>query len=189
MDIKYIDSLATVFVGLLALLTYWLTKRHEKQNAAAIIIMDIRHAEQVVLSLVERGSVDRNLKPILHENNWAKYKHLFASRFSYDDLAILNRFFDSCVEIAEARKRMNESFYASINAKASLIQEKIHAIKDLDSPTGLETKNALIKRFNNETYFFDPIDPKNIILQNLQLMGQPSSSPAFEKLKHIAKIG
>jgi hypothetical protein len=150
--------------------------------------MDIRHAEQVVLSIVERGSADRNLKIILHENNWAKYKHLFASRFSYDDLAALNRFFDSCVEIAEARKRMKESFFASINAKAALLQEKILTIEDLESPTGQATKNALINRFNTETYFFDPIDPKASIHQSLQLIGQPSSSPAFEKLKRIAKI-
>ena len=100
MDAKYLDSLVTFIVGLVALATYWLTKRHEKQNAAAIIIMDIRHAEQVVVSIIERGSIDRNLKPILTENNWAKYKHLFASRFSYDDLASLNRFFDACVEIS-----------------------------------------------------------------------------------------
>jgi hypothetical protein len=190
MDIsKYADSFATLLVGLVAFLTYLLTKRHERQNAAAIIIMDIRHAEQAVLSLVERGLVDRNIKPILHENNWAKYKHLFASRFSYDDLAALNRFFDSCVEIAEARKRMNESFYASINAKAALLQEKILMLEDLDSPTGLVNKNALITRFNNETYFFDPMDPKTIVLKNLELMGQPSTSTAFEKLKRIAKLG
>ena len=83
--------------------------------------MDIRHAEQVVVSLLERGFIDReSLKPILHENNWVKYKHLFAADFSYDDFSAINRFFDSCVEIAEARKRMNEVFYSAITAKAAL---------------------------------------------------------------------
>lgn len=189
MSPEHLNSIVTFVVGLLALVVYWLTKRHEKKNAATIIVMDIRHAEQVVLSLLERNAVDRSLKSILYENNWAKYKHLFASDFSYDDFAALNRFFDSCVEIAEAKRRMNEVFYAAVNAKAALLQEKILSIEDPDSPNGQEKRAALIAKFNSETYAFDPTDPKNTVILNLNLMGRPSNSMAFAKLKKAAGIG
>jgi hypothetical protein len=189
MSPDYFNSIVTFVVGLLALVVYGLSKRHEKKSAATIIVMDIRHAEQVVLSLLERGSVDRNLKPILHENNWAKYKHLFVSEFSYDDYAALNRFFDSCVEIAEAKRRMNEVIYSAVNAKGALLQQKILEISDIESLDGQESRAKLIAKFNAESYAFDPIDPKTTVLQNLSLMGRPSTSMAFIKLKKIAGIG
>ena len=186
----YLNSLVTFVVGLLAFVVYWLSKRHEKKNAAAIIVMDIRHAEQVILSLLERGTIDRSgLKPILHENNWAKYNHLFASDFSYDDLAAPNRFFDSCVEIADARRRMNEVFFAAVNAKAELLQQRIIDIDEIETPEGQEKRQKLIGRFNKEAYAFDPQDPKNTVQQHLSLMGRPSNSPAFAKLKRTAGIG
>lgn len=188
MNPEYLNSFATVAVGLFAFAVYWLSKRNEERNAAAIIVMDIRHAEQVVLSLLERAAVDRSLKPILHENNWAKYKHLFATDFSYDDFAAPNRFFDSCVEIAEAKRRMNDVFYAAVNAKAALLQEQILAIVNVESPEGQEARTKLITRFDIEAHVFDPSDPKFIVMQNLNLMGRPSNSPAFAKLKDIARL-
>jgi hypothetical protein len=185
---EYINALVTLIVGLLALVVYWLTKRSERKSAAIIIVLDIRHAEQVIVSLVERQAVDKSLKPILHENNWAKYKHLFASSFSYDDIEKLNRFFDSCVEIAEARRRMQEVFFAAVNAKAVLLQEKILDITDLDTPAGQEARIKVIAKFNSEAYAFDPQAPKDTVILNLQLMGRPSNAIVFEKLKKIAGI-
>lgn len=188
MNPEYVNSLVTFLVGGVALLVYWLTKRQERANAAAIIVMDIRHAEQVVSSILERATIDRTVRPILHENNWVKYNHLFASELSYDDLLALNRFFDACVEIADARRRMNEVFYAAVNAKAALLQERILEIEDLASPEGSARKAQLVEKFNTEGTHFDPIDPRSVITQNLQLMGRPSGTIAFAKLKRIARI-
>ena len=74
MNPDIINSIVTFVVGLFAIGVYLATKHSEKRNAATIVVMDIRHAEQVVLSLLEKGAVDKSLKIILSENNWAKYK-------------------------------------------------------------------------------------------------------------------
>ena len=84
---------------------------------------------------------------------------------------------------------MNEVFFAAVNAKAALLQEKVLALDDLDTPAGQEKRAKLIARFNTESTAFDPVDPKNTVLQNLQLMGKPSTSPAFAKLTAIAGMG
>ncbi|MDH4319824.1 MAG: hypothetical protein OEV64_15690 [Desulfobulbaceae bacterium] len=186
MDPGIINSIVTFVVGSVALVIYKLTKRSEKKNAATIVVMDIRHAEQVVLSILEKGIVDRTLKNILSENNWAKYKHLFASEFSYDDFAAFNRFFDSCVEIADAKKRMNEVFYASLNAKTSIAQQKILDISDISSQEGQAEKKKIIEAINTEDFVFEPNEPKERILRSLQLMGRLSNTVAFEKLKKLA---
>ena len=183
-----IVTLVVGLVGLVALGVYWLTKRGEKQNAATIVVMDIRHAEQVVLSILEKGVVDRTLKNILSENNWAKYKHLFASEFSYDDFAAFNRFFDSCVEIADAKKRMNEVFYASLYAKTSIAQQKILDIQNISSAEAQLEKQKIIEAINAEEFVFEPKEPKERVFRSLQLMGRLSNTVAFEKLKKIGGI-
>jgi hypothetical protein len=189
MNPEYLNSLVTAAAGLVAWIVYWQSKRHEKKSAAAIIVMDVRHAEQVILSLLERGAVDKSMKPILHENNWVKYQHLFATDFSYDDLSAFNRFFDSCVEIAEARRTMINIFYANLNAKISTTQAMILALDDVETPENQELRQKIIKRCNDETYAFEPHDPKIIVLTHLNLMGRPSTSLAFDKLKKIAGFG
>ncbi|PKD38009.1 hypothetical protein CWO84_22450 [Methylomonas sp. Kb3] len=188
MNPELINAAVTFAVGLIALIVYGLKKRAEKRNAATIVVMDIRHAEQVVISILEKQVVDRTLKDILLENNWAKYKHLFASDFSHDDFAAFNRFFVACTEIADARRRMLEVFYSNLNSKASVIQQKILEIDNLMSPEGQAKKQELIAAINAEDFVFEPNEPRTRILSSLQLMGRLSNTIAFEKLKKLGGI-
>lgn len=188
MNPEYINSVVTLLVGGIALIVYWLTKRNEKRNAATIILMDVRHAEQVVLSILEKGAVDTFLKNIITENNWNKYKHLFASDFSQDDFSSFNRFFDSCIEMSEARKSMLAIFNGALIAKAEYVQ---HLLLDIDNPSsqqGKDTRQLIITKANQENFVFDPDDPKGRILRSLQLMGRLSNTVAFEKLRKVAGV-
>lgn len=178
----------TPLIGLVALVVYMLSKRHEKQSAAAIIVMDIRNAEQVVQSIKERNSIDRSMKAILHENNWTKYKHLFANNLSYDDFLLLNKFFDSCEDIADARSRMKDIFYTSANRKASLMQEKIFAIENINSIEGKNERNKIVDWINTETIEFTPIDPIQRVRQSVDQMGTLTNTLVFQKLKKYARI-
>jgi hypothetical protein len=57
----------TLTVGGIAWYVFLRAKKYEKQNAAIILVMDIRHAEQVVqslLTLLEKGIIDRGLRNI-----------------------------------------------------------------------------------------------------------------------------
>lgn len=185
---EFWSSLVTFLVGLVALVVYWLTKRAEKRNAATIVVMDIRHAEQVVLSILEKGVVDRTIKNILSENNWAKYKHLFASDFSLDDFSAFNRFFEACAEISDARRRMVEIFYVSLNEKSAIMQQKLFSADICSAADKVTERAKVIDAVNQEQYVFDPEEPKVRILQSLQLMGRLSNTVAFEKLKKQAGI-
>lgn len=184
--LNYLNLAINAVVGGVALAVYLRNKHYEQQAAAMILMLDIRQAEQAVLFLQEKNVIDKNMKPVLHENNWAKYKHLFARKFTTDDLSVLNRFFDSCIEIAEARRRMNEVFYAAVLAKAELVQQEIFKIPELETPAGQATRTQIIERFNKDTFAFDPNDPKNTIRQHLGIMGRPSEAPVFAKLARIA---
>lgn len=188
MSPDHLNAAVTFIVGLIALVVYWLTKRAEKKNAATIVVMDIRHAEQVVLLILEKQMVDITIKEILSENNWAKYKHLFASDFSHDDFAAFNRFFVACTEISDARRRMFEIFYANLNAKASITQQKLIEIENPLSPEGQAKRQQIINTINTEEFVYQPNEPLNRILSSLPLMGRLSNTIAFEKLKKLGGI-
>lgn len=185
---EYLNSFITFVVGLFAFIVYFLTKRQEKRNAATIIVMDIRHAERVVLSILEKGSVDTFVKKIITENNWSKYKHLFASDFSQDDFLAFNRFFESCVDISEARGRILDIFYSGLCAKAEKLQQLLLDIEEPESPEGQRKRNQIISYAHSEIYAFEPDDPKARIYKSLQLMGRLTNTVAFEKLKTISGI-
>ena len=102
--------------------------------------------------------------------------------------AAFNRFFDACVEIADARRRMGEVFYSNLTAKASIAQQKIFAIANLSTPEGQAAKQQVIAAIDGENFVFDPVEPKARIFQSLQLMGRLSNTVAFEKLKKLAGI-
>lgn len=186
MDPEYFNSAMTFLVGLIALVVYRLGKMHEKSNAATIVIMDIRHAEQVVQSILEKGNVDTSLKNILVANNWEKYKHLFANNFSQDDFSAFDKFFGACSEICEARNNMLSVFYAGLTAKAEIAQKMILEVASPNTPEGQARRTEIINNINNEVWNFEPDDPKARIFRSLQLMGRLSNTIAFEKLKKIS---
>jgi len=185
-DSALINSLMTLLVGGTALAVYWLGKRYEKSSAATIIIMDVRHAESVVQSILEKNQIDISIKDVLFENNWSKYKHLFAKDFSQDDFAAFNRFFESCAEMSYARNRMHEVFYTTINTKARLMQEKIYSIDNLSTPEGQEKLRQVVADINMSKQLFDPDEPKERIVRNLQMMGRLSNTSSFDKLKKFS---
>lgn len=149
--------------------------------------MDVRHAEQVVSSLLEKNLVDRHIKPMFLENNWNTYKHLFASDFSQDDFEAFNRFFLACAEVSEARRVMNEIFYAGLQEKAACVQQMLLGIDSLNPEDFDDKRKSIISRVNSETFVFDPDEPKERVLRNLSFLGRISTTVAFHKLKKIAE--
>jgi len=177
------SAIATVGTAVVAWLVYKKAKRDEKRDAANIILMDVRQAEKIVHGLLEKQDVDHNMGKIILENNWSKYKHLFVSEFSQDDFEAFNRFFDSCIQINEARDRMLKLFEAGLSQKAVIAQQRI-----LDEDKNPEDKKKSIDALNKEAYVFVPNEPKEVVFRSLSLMGRLSITCAFEKLKKIAGI-
>ncbi len=188
LSLEYLNSIVTLIVGLSAYFVYYASKKHAKESAANIIIMDIRHAEQIVQNILEKGFVDIWTREVLLENNWSKYKHLFVKDFGQDDFASFNRFFDSCVEMSDARMRIRDTFYISLNAKAEILQQKLADVEEPMSSTGIEKRNLILNQINQENLIFEPVEPRDRMMRHLQMMGKLSNTVAFEKLKIKAGV-
>ncbi|HAV1338086.1 hypothetical protein CGG78_23930 [Vibrio parahaemolyticus] len=180
-----LNAVVTLVAGITALVVYLLSKRHERKSAATILLMDIRNAESVVLSIKDKG-LDLWTKEILTDNNWNKLKHLFVGEFSNDEIAAFNRFFDSCSEMKDARSRMRDLFYTTLTSKAQVYQQKVYEIEDINSPQGMQKQQELFQNINRDYGSFDADEPKQRFMKNLELMGALSSTTGFIKLKKCA---
>jgi hypothetical protein len=185
----WVNPLVTLIAGFVAMFIYVVRKQHERRDAATLVVMDIRRAEQVLALIDENTSGDfRKLSRILFENNWAKHKHLFVSRLSMDDFALLNIFFDGCAQIDNARSALEDVFYENLRAKSGAIQGRIAAIANLATPEGQAERQRLIDSFGNDQYVYAPDEPKQRILRSRLLIHPITWTNAFERLKSIAVI-
>lgn len=182
-----VTGAVTFIVGLVAILVYWMQRRSEKEAAATILVMDIRHTEQVIAAVLERNSFDNAMGRPVGFNNWEKYKHFFAKDLSSDEFSAFNRFFFACGEIAGARDDMRRIFMPGLEAKGAAIQSLLCGLDPLD-PDYPNKRSAIINTSGSESYVFDPQEPKDRIVRSIQIMGRLTQNPGFAKLKKIAKM-
>jgi hypothetical protein len=182
---SWVNGAVTVIVGLVALLVFKLQQYERRKSAAIILIMDIRHAEQVIGEVLHRNSFDRFMGNIHGAKNWEQNKHLFVSDLSTDDLSHFNKFFLACSEISEARTDMRSSFMTNINAKATVVQELLCRL-DANSESYHQERSVIIQRIEAENYFFNPGDPVDRVIRSIQVMGRLTQTNGFARLKSIA---
>ena len=180
-----ITNLIVSLVGFTAIIVYWLTRRRETCNAANILMMDIVRAEEIVLLIRERNTLNLEQKVILTSNNWATYRHLFVSKLSYLEVVGFNRFFDACASIDAAQERLVAIYDSGLEAKALITQEKIFSIQNPSTPKGQLAKQKYIEQIDQEVHMFTPMQPLEVMIQNINLMGDLVNTPAFEKLQRI----
>lgn len=164
---------------------FFLTKFTERKNAAIIVVMDIKNAEDLRELILYAKKVDIWVKEILPENNWRKYKQLFVSKLSDEDLSAINRFFDNCAQFDNAASLMKQVYLSNLNAKAKIFQEKLFKIEGASEDEVMIERDEVMADINKSSSEFIPGRPREIIFENLESMGRLSNTIAFEKLMRI----
>ena len=103
----YLIDLLLVIVGLSAFVVYCAQKRAELLSAGTLIIGQIDLVEKNVSVLKNDHQLNNvavyNSKPIIKENMWEKYKHLFAKRLDGSEYEIVQQFFDYAEQLERSR--------------------------------------------------------------------------------------
>lgn len=173
-----------------AFIIYLLKKREEKQNAARIIVIELRNAERKVQEVSQVG-VHRETKPILPINSWKDYKHMFAKNLDTDEFEFVNDFYARCQRLETARKQCVSIFTESLEEKARLMQNVlVYNIKDNinDLENIKKSRDKLIENINKEDFVFSPNEPQRIVKETLTNIQNVTTSSAGIKLKKIAEI-
>lgn len=196
-------GLMTVLAALGVIIVYWLQKRSEKINYARIILMEIRNAERAI------DQTKTNLKsniykylPVLPENSWIKYNHLFVNDLNSDQLDIVNNFYNQCAKCESLLKGLEASSLSQITHKANYIQEKLVDIafqvapendKENEDLKKVEEKYKFKRKYFLEFCSTEPyIFPSEHYIKSIQIefpaVKYVSNTPCHEKLKRIAKF-
>ena len=146
------SGIATILTGAVAIYLYKRQIAHEKRNAAIMLILEIRQAEQKVSTILHTKII--KMEKIPFTGNWDKYKHFFSSDLSYDDFALFNRFFESILNISDASQKMIDIHYAGLIAKAEITQDLLLRIsKNTEEEYKIE-REKIITLINKEEFLF-----------------------------------
>ena len=142
--VKNMFDLALVIVGLVALLIYKLQNRDTMRNAASLIILQIDELFDRVLQ-IQSYITDQGLNskafyeslPLMYENYWEKYKHLFVRKIdskSYDRINLFYQYVSALEEQQRIIVSLQRNFFfvkqnVLSNAECLLIIETLKEMK------------------------------------------------------------
>ena len=190
-------GLATLLSVAAILLVYWFNKRSEKIDAARVLVMEIRNAEKTITD-IKNTQVVSEASFILPINSWQKLQHFFIKNLDFDELALLNDFYNLCLLAQNEIDRMKSFLPISNEEKIKLTQRKLIELaekhntntKNFDKNSDyLKEKNAILDDlFYVETSWFQPNISSARVMTYLQNIRFISTSSCGQKLKKFAKI-
>lgn len=181
-------TLLSVFV---AVLLYLWKIRIDKQNAARIILMEVRNAESTIDTIKESGMISE-MTFVMPVSSWKKFQHYFVKNFDSDELDSLNHFYNLCVLIQKEVNRMKDQLPTSNEEKIKITQQKLLDLADKHAGDkdkySLAKKSILDECFFPENLWFEPRLPKERIMHHLSNIKSVLTTTCGQKLKKIARL-
>lgn len=113
-----LQTFVTFIVGFVALFIYILTRKHQKKDAASVIIMEIRELEFNIEELKNNSKDLYDSSPIIIKGEWEKYRHLFVKDLDQDEYKAIDKFYNLANRIEQERKMQKEFIEILIKEKA-----------------------------------------------------------------------
>ncbi len=196
---NFIVGLATIITGLVAMLIYFHQKKDAKKQAARVLLLEIRTAEEQISqikNIVLKGAL-ADFPSIFTTNSWKKYSHLFISNFDQDELKLINSFYNYGELIENFAKRNNEFFWVTTEERGRTMVKKLSDIivecLNNDSITNKDIhiqdkKDLLVYYLDKYNTPYKPqrsISEINTYIKEIQMI---TTSSCGIKLKKIAKL-
>lgn len=185
----WFTSFITLLVGSFAIYLYLKQKEDYRRDAANILLMEIRYAEQMIEKYKTSGvPITISIALLLPTNNWNKYNHLFIKILDRDEIDAINNFYNQCTLIDKALLQLNLPL--QLEQKAQSIHQTLSLIaKDsLSKADFLNKRKLYIKLIEKDNTLFKPNAPMESMVRALSTVQFIITTTAGDKLKKIAKI-
>lgn len=179
------SDLLVSFVGLSAIFVYFLQKHDYKCTGGTLIISQIQSVEKNVLALKEDPQLSNisvfYSNPIIKENMWEKYKHIFAKKLSTSEYNSVQTFFDQAEQIERSRCDIIGTITTAWSDK-SLVKHEIIAKMDYEKKPEEEVDD-FCKKFEPRDLVFQPNLAIQTLVKRLENFDKLTGSSAYSKIQ------
>ncbi len=192
---NFFPGLATFVTGFVAMWIYFKHKRDFRVQAARVLLMEIRTAEERIAQIKDKvqSGFTNDFPSVFPTKNWKTYSHLFISDFDQDEIKAISSFYDYGDLIEEFAKRNNDFFWVTTEERARVVQQKlaelvVHA-KTQTPEIDLKTlKQKFLDEFASDPYTYTPQKTIDAIKNYTEKVGIITTTSAGIKLKQLAKL-
>jgi hypothetical protein len=183
----YIAGITTAAVGYVAFYVYLRGIQNATEDAAKILILDIRKAEEAADAVRAHNSNAAWLKVIWQENTWNKNKHMFVGRLNADEYQMIDQFFHNWEGLTRAKVDATNYSTSAVTAKSAAVSVKLLDL-DRTAPDFAQKHAEIVARANLDTWLFEPDIIQNRATHFLTALQPVSGSVAFSKLRQLAQL-
>lgn len=194
---NWIDLLM-IGVGLSAFVVYFMQRNTEKKIAATLILGQIDAIEKSISVLKddnELGTVSiYRMSPIIKENMWEKYKHLFVKNLSGMEYELVQKYFERAEQMERARINIIDTIYSAWSDKSSVEHQIIGNIIHTNSLQGKRIEDIIeeIKKFQEPFRGMDLVFTPDITIQTfmglLKNFNLLAGTTAYQKIQNKSYI-
>lgn len=183
------SSFVTLLVGGIAIFLYIKQKSDTKVQAARVLLLEIRTAEERIKQIKEKiqdGRTD-DLPSVFPTKSWKLYSHLFISNFDQDELKLIGDFYDYGDLIGEYTKRNNDFFWVTTEERARVVQQTLAKLIIEDVPE--KDRGIKIDAISNDTSSpYTPNKTISTVKSYTEKIEFITTTSAGAKLKKLAKM-
>jgi hypothetical protein len=188
----YLHGAAILITGLIAFLLFRKDKNDKVENAAKVLIEEIRQADSAI-DFVKATWAVHQLLFILPNSSWAGSKYLFVNKLDQDDFNAISNYYSAC-SIAE--RLLNELKNVNPHAmeekgghvQKELISIAVKHINDTDATAYKEEVKKFTTIIDNESSVFQPGYALDWLKSIVPQIPKFTGTSTFDKLKKLAKI-
>ena len=187
-------NILLVIVGLSAFGVYYAQRRDQKRSAATLLKGQIDSVEKSVTALQNDNSLGNvsiyKTNPIIRENVWEKYRHLFARKLTRSEMDIVQEFFDNAEQIERARQDINKIIENAWEHKSLVGNLKF---ADYINDSLGKVSDQPLTKITQFRESFDPLSTEftpqiivDVIAKNMMFFRNLSGTTAYKKIEKLA---
>lgn len=183
----WLQSSATILVGLFAFIVYRLEKTDKERSASSIVLEEIRTIEDNITKLKETKDFLGIIPANLSTSGWYIYRHILVKYMDVDEISEIGSFFERAEVLKDMLDQWRKMFFVAMENKAA-VAIQYRAKFYIDSPTkDYEDNIERLKNFEKDNYWFKPNEFEKRIESKLASYGSISTTTVGEKLKRISR--
>lgn len=189
--ISMIDVLL-LLVSSFAIIQYLLQRKQARKSAATNVYVQIKEFDNYILSIRNQMNENKSLTDFdlfslnvaFSDNQWDKNKYLLINKLNEDDIALINRTYETIESIERLREEIIQMFVAINNPKVYALQ--FNVIEKIDNLYDKDRMESLCDSYNKCGYVLNSKISYEAFYSKLEQYENVAGTTTLNKLKELS---